>query len=291
MSSNLEAFTQPHRLDNTPYLPGCTIALKCADDPSIANCLDSIDDNVSVHVVITPSDRIQRLLEERGVEYSMTEYGNIARSAQLSIERSPEDTVIVMDSDTRFTPGSIRRLREALVSNIVAKPAIEFETDGYVSSVIARARHSFNNRPDFATCPGLAFRKRELTEACGQIFNPLIRWTEDADLNFRMHQAGVGMAFVPEAKILHGPVDLGHELRSAFYYGIGKRLSVEHTPGRATPEEFPDCIINALHSPRRIRENLQSVGVAGFVLDAVWQGIYLTGYHRQKHTGAWSITE
>jgi hypothetical protein len=272
-------------------LPPCTIGLKCADDPNIAECLDSIDDDVLVHVVITPSERIEKLLEERGIEYSTTEYGNIAKSAQLSVERAASDNVIVMDSDTRFMPGSIRKLRRALLTNVVAKPSILFETDSYMSEVISRGRHAFNNRGDFATCPGLAFRKTELTEACGRIFNPLIRWTEDADLNFRMKQAGVGLAFVPDAQIVHGPIDLPHELRAAFYYGIGKRLSVEHTPGRETPEEFPDFIINALKAPLRVRENLHSVGVAGLLLDTVWQGIYISGYHAQKTLGKWTITE
>lgn len=272
-------------------LPPCSIGLKCADDVAIERCLDSIDDDVSVHVVITPSQRIERILNRRGVEYSTTAYGNIARSAQLSIERSPTDNVIVMDSDTWFMPGSIRRMREALVDNIVAKPRIRFETNMYTSEVIARGRHAFNNRPDFATCPGLAVRKTELTEACGQIFNPLVRWTEDADLNFRMHQAGIGLKLVPEAEIVHGPIDLAHELRAAFFYGIGKRLSVEHTPGRLTPEEFPDFVINALRAPLRVRENLQSTGPAGLGLDALWQAIYLAGYHAQKKLGRWTITE
>ena len=196
-----------------------------------------------------------------------------------------------MDSDARFAPGSIRKLREALLTNIVAKPSIRFETDGYLSEVISRGRYAFNNRSDFATCPGLAVRRAELTEACGQIFNPLIRWTEDADLNFRMKKYGIELAFVPDAEIVHGPVNLSHELRAAFKYGIGKRLSVEHTPGRETPEEFPECVINAFTSPLRIRENLKSSGFAGLLLDTVWQGIYLAGYHAQKSLGRWTITE
>ncbi len=276
---------------NNAPLPPCTIGLKCADDPSIVECLNSIDDDVSVHVVITPSERIERLLKKRSVDYSLTEYGNIAKSAQLSIERAPSDNVIVMDSATCFTPGSIRKLREALLTSVVAKPSIRFETDSYISEVISRGRHAFNNRPDFATCPGLAIRRTELTEACGRIFNPLIRWTEDADLNFRMKQASVSMAFVPDAQIVHGPIHLPHELRAAFYYGVGKRLSVEHTPGRETPEEFPGFLINALKAPLRIRENLQSSGVAGLLLDTVWQGIYISGYHAQKLLGKWTIAE
>jgi GTP:adenosylcobinamide-phosphate guanylyltransferase len=110
----------------------CSIAIKCADDPLIERCLDSIDDpGVAINVVATPSPRIEALLEKREVPYSLTSYGNIAKAAQISVEEAAHDHVIVMDSDAYFAPGAINILRNAIETAPVAKPRLEFQSDGY----------------------------------------------------------------------------------------------------------------------------------------------------------------
>jgi hypothetical protein len=275
-------------------LPGCSIALKCANDPSILRCLDSIDDDVSVNVVITPNDTIAGLLRDREVPFSVTDYGNIAKSTELSVQEAEHDQVIVMDSDTWFLPGSIRKIREALQEHVFAKPTLHFESSGPVTRAIAGKRHAFNNQPGYVTNPGLGMRRAEVADRCGgYIFNPHIRWTEDADLNYRAGLAGLEAAYVPEAVVCHEPVTLRHDLRAAFLYGIGKRLSIEHTPGRVPYEEFPDIAIAALKGalPSNLARKVQREGMSQATLDIMWQAFYIAGYHAQKRTNKWTLEE
>src|SRR5689334_3075095 len=145
-------------------LPPCSVAVKCADDMDIVRCLDSIDDpEVAVNAVITPSERVEALLRERGIPFVLTEYGNIAKSAQLSVENAEHDNVIVMDSDVHFAPGAVRLLRAALVHSPVAKPRLRFEDDGsYWSRVVADSRNRYNDVPNKAINPGLALRRKEV---------------------------------------------------------------------------------------------------------------------------------
>jgi GT2 family glycosyltransferase len=276
-----------------PEFLGCSIAIKCADDPLLERCLDSIDDpTVAVNAVITPSDQTESLLREREIPFVVTEYGNIAKSAQLSVDTAEHDNVIVMDSDAYFMPGAIRKLREALTKTPVAKPRLEFLDDGsYISRVIAASRQSYNALPDNATNPGLALRRTEIAERCGYIFNPLIRWTEDADLNYRLKLHDVPMTYVPEAIICHDLVSLSHELKCAFLYGVGKRLSVENTPGRPAIEEFSAIAQRALSGEtlKEICKTAAEKDLGSLALATIWRTLYLTGYHAQRQTGRWAV--
>lgn len=275
-------------------LAPCSIALKGANDPLIERCLDSIDDDVSVHAVITPYDTTEGILRERNIPYTVTAYGNIAKSTEISVQEAEHDHVIVMDSDTWFAPGSIRHLREALKESPLAKGKIEFLADSAITRAIARHREPFNCQPDSVSNPGLAMRRSEVAQACrGYIFNPLIRWTEDADLNYRVQQAGLPITYVPEAIIRHDPVSLDHELRAAFLYGVGKRLSIEHTPDRQPYEEFPTIAMNALRGvlPHNMLKKGRTLGWDVAVLDSAWQIVYHAGYHAQKRTQKWTVPE
>lgn len=274
----------------------CSIGIKCADDPLIERCLDSIDDpTVSVNAVITPSYRIQDLLEERGVPYVITDYGNIAKSAQLSLEHAEHDNVIIMDSDAYFGAGAIQGLRRALSTAVVAKPRLEvLEGSSHISKVISKHRKVFNDQPNYAVNPGLALRRTELEQQCGgYIFNPKIRWTEDADLNYRMQKNDVPLTYVPDAVLYHNPVALKHELRCALLYGAGKRLSIEHTPGRDPTEELSMIARRIIDGTtfRAMHETVHEKDLGGAVLSAIWRTLYLAGYHIQKHTKRWSLPE
>jgi len=283
-----------NEIANTPELESCSIALKCANEPRemLERCLDSIDDDVNIHVAMTPNEELRELFEERDVYYTVTEYGNIARSTEASVNQAPDDLVIVMDSDTWFLPNSIRKLRESLITSTITKPRIEFLTDSWISGVIANKRRPFYDRPYYPANPGLAFRRSELAEAVGgQIFNPNVRWTEDADLNYRLRLAGVSVSFVPEAVLMHDAISLAHELRTAFYYGVGKRLSIEENPGRPSSEDFPGSIISFMKeiSPEALQKTSSQIGIPATLLNSIWRIIYLSGYNAQKHLDRWSV--
>ena len=97
--------------------------------------------------------------------------------------------------------------------------------------------------------------------------------------------------YVPEAVLMHGPVTFNHEIKAAFLYGIGKRLSVEQTPDRDPTEEFPDIMIAGLKGlrPSNVFKNLTERGLGVSAFDRLWRSIYLAGYHSQKISGHWSV--
>lgn len=274
-------------------LPGCSVAIKCADDLRIERCLDSIDDSaVSVHAVITPSERIEDFLRERDIRYVTTEYGNLAKSAELAVLEAEHDNVIIMDSDAYFEPGAVRLLRTALVTAPVAKPRLEFLDDGsWISKLIADSRRRYNATPNHATTPGLGLRRQEVIESCGRSFNPSVRWAEDTDLNYRIQRARLDIANVTDAVVVHDAVSLRHELRCAFQFGVGKRLSVENTSGRPSKEEL-GLVLSSLVKMGNVRKAIDFIGHSGLdaaLLQSVWRVLYLTGYHAQKRTGRWSL--
>ena len=290
MSSTLERTPTPPEV-----LDGCSIALKCANEPTelLERFFASIDDDVAVNVVATPNRSNEGYLRHRRIPYTLTEYGNIAMSTQLSVDQAEFDTVIIADADTYFLPESIRCLREALSKHELVKPRIVFDVgNGYVSKLIARHREPFNSQPDYASNPGLGFHRASLRTQCGgYIFNPLIRWTEDADLNHRVKKAGLTTHYVEEAVIVHDAITMQHELRAAFFYGIGKRLSIEHTPGRQPREEAAQVLRDVLKAirPDHMAHRINSTGADVVMLDTIWQAIYLAGYHAQKRTGNWTV--
>lgn len=274
-------------------LPSCSVAIKCADDPKIVECLDSIDDSsVAINAAITPSERVEEILREREIPYVITEYGNIGKTAQLCVSTAEHDNVIVMDSDSIFAPNTIQLLRQALVDHPVVKPKLRFENDGaYISKVIAASRERYNSIPDKATCPGLAIRRSEVAEACGGlIFKPQVRWTEDADFNYRLRQNNIPVHFVPDAEIWHGPVSLSHELRCGFLYGVGKRLSMDNDATRPSREDFSILLKNivAASTYRDAAQRVSEYGLGGTLLATAWRTLYYAGYHAQKYSGNWT---
>ena len=241
---------------------------------------------------MTPNEELKELFESRGVSYTVTDYGNIAKSTEVSISDAIDDHVIVMDADTWFVPGSIRKLRESLQTSIIAKPRIEFLTDNWMSKVIASKRRPFYDRPDYPANPGIAIRKSEVKPLVGgYIFNPNVRWTEDADLNYRLKNAGVPVSYIPDAILFHDTINLDHELRTAFYYGIGKRLSVEQNPNRPSTEDLPKAAIDFIKEfhPQNLADSVSQIGKAATVLQLAWRVIYLSGYNAQKISGRWTV--
>lgn len=270
-----------------PEAPLCSVGIKCADDHLIKRCLDSIDDpTVTINAAITPSPRVEQLLDERGIPYVVTPYGNTAKTAQLAVDTAERDHVIVMDSDCYFAPGAISALREGFTEAPVVKPQLKFFSDSYLSGLTARNRQRYYDYPGRAIGAGMGVCRSEVTERCGYVFDPSIRWGEHMDLDYRMKANDVPLAYAADGVIYHDPIPLGHDMRCAFLHGVRRQLSAEHDSA-----ENIDEVLRKLVEPetwQMVRENLQERGVDGALYAAAYRTVRFVGYNAQKYLGKWA---
>lgn len=205
-----------------------SIIIPCADDVRIKNCIDSIDEDVEIIVVLNgPTIEVTKILEGYNVRKIEIKERNLSKSLNMGIEESTNQHVILIDSDCRFEKGAIRALFKNMMDNFIVKGKIVFLNNDFFSRVIAGVREYSYYNPPKPYNPFLGIRKDVKNLIGGYYFDETIHWTEDADLNTRLKKAKIKVAYVFSARAFHAPVTLRQDLRSAFRYGIGKRIRVE----------------------------------------------------------------
>jgi|YNPMSStandDraft_1061717.scaffolds.fasta_scaffold09083_5 GT2 family glycosyltransferase len=221
------------------------IVIPCADDLRLTQCLDSIDEDVEIIVVLNgATDAIRQLVIERHVRYYELPKRNLGAACDVGVRVAKASSVLLMNSDCTFARGTIKCLAEALDHAMVARGRVVFGIRDPISRIIANARDYAHTRPDKAYQPPLAFRKEIIGLIGGYYFDPDIHWTEDADFSRRVKAAGVPIAFLPDAIVYHPALSLHEDLRSAVRYGIGRRIAEEkrlvgvHPPFRPYPRKI-----------------------------------------------------
>lgn len=205
-----------------------SIAIPCADDLRIKICLESIDEKVETIVVLNgATNKIRKIVRGYKVKTVEIPERNLAKALNVGITRSKNEKVIFMDADCRFEKGAIKKLYKGLDNYVVAKGKVIFESNNFISKIIAKVReYSYYDSPKPYN-PFLGINKRIKKLISGYFFDDKIYWTEDADMNTRLKEANIKVNYVFKAKVFHPPLSLKQDLRSAFRYGIGKRIRVE----------------------------------------------------------------
>lgn len=245
-----------------------SIIIPCADDLRIKNCLESIDEKVETIVVLNgATNKLRKLVKGYKVKTAEISERNLAKALNVGIAKSKNKKVIFMDADCRFEKGAIRKLYEGLGSYDVAKGKVIFESDNFISKTIARVReYSYYDIPKPYN-PFLGINKKIKHLIDGYFFDSKIHWTEDADMNSRLKKAKIKVNYVFKAKVFHPPLSLKHDLRSAFRYGIGKKIRVE--TGRAS------CI--GTHFSK-IVDVANKKGFWSGIYYFIWNTFYVLGY-------------
>lgn len=223
-----------------------SIIIPCADDIRIKDCIESIDVNVEIVVVLNGATKeVKEIARAHKVTQVLLKERNLAKALNVGIKRAKNARVILIDSDCIFHKGAIEKIYKALKSNFVAKGKVIFESNGFFSKIVAETRDYVYYNPPKPYNPFLGIRKDVNKLIGGHYFDEHIHWTEDADLSSRLTRSGVKVKYVFSARVYHPPLTLKYDLRSAFRYGIGKRIRVlkGKTQGVGTHfQNIPDLI-------------------------------------------------
>ncbi|MHA1829434.1 MAG: glycosyltransferase [Candidatus Heimdallarchaeaceae archaeon] len=248
-----------------------TVVIPCADDVRIKSCIESIDENVEILVVLNgATKKVVNIVKKFGVRKVVLRERNLAKALNVGIKKAKNSKVILIDSDCTFQKGAIRKAFVGLDKNLIVKGRVIFRSNSFFSKIIAKTRdYSYYDSPKPYN-PFLCIRKGIVGKIGGYYFDERIFWTEDADLNQRIKKAGIKVEYVYSAIAYHPPLTLSYDLRSAFRYGIGKRIRVEKgtASGIGTHfEKIPDVVVKK--------------GILVGIYYFFWNLAYLLGYAYQ----------
>ena len=211
-----------------------SVVIRCWNDSSVLQCIDSIDLDVEVIVSFTGADDLAARIREHGARCVRAPRSNLSRVSNIGFNATTYDKVILTDSDTVFEPGCVGRLRDALGTFRAARARLRFEGDYGLSKIVAEARDYVNGLPLLYT-PGIAVRKDLLPEVGGFLFNDPVPYAVDTDLDFRVKRARVPVAYLTDAWLRHTAVSVRHDLRAAYRIGGGCRTQGGRVRNRRVP--------------------------------------------------------
>jgi glycosyltransferase involved in cell wall biosynthesis len=204
-----------------------SIVIRCLNDPGVIPCIESIDLDAEVIVSYTGDDDLAARIREKGAQCILAPRSNLSRVSNTGFDATSFDKVILTDSDTVFEPGCVGKLRDALGRFRAARARLRFESDQGPSKIVADARDYVNGLPHLYT-PGIAIRKDLLPLVGGFLFNEIVPYAVDADLDLRVRRARIPVAYLTDAWVRHSPISVRHDLRAAYRIGGGCRVSMEH---------------------------------------------------------------
>lgn len=146
---------------------------------------------------------------------------NLGRALDEGIHAARYDTIVLMDSDCVFAEGALAFAATCLRAHALVRGTCHFASRGPVSRVIANVRTITTTIVVGAYKPPLALARRRVAERLGHFFDHAILWCEDAEFDARRTAAGIDVHFAPQLAILHDPLTIGTDLRSAWRYGRG----------------------------------------------------------------------
>lgn len=257
-----------------------SVIIPCADDVRIKNCIDSIDEDVEIVVVLNgPTSEVVKILEDYSVKKVEIKERNLSKALNIGIKSAVNQCVILIDSDCWFEHGAIRGLFNVLQSNYIAKGNVVFQHNDFFSEVIAKTREYSYYNPPKPYNPFLGIRKDVKEHIGGYYFDETIHWTEDADLSIRLKKATIKVSYVFSAKAFHPPLSLKHDLRSAFRYGIGKRIRVEKRNSNSVGTHFS-----------KIPDVMSKKGFCTGLYYVIWNCSYFLGYMYQMVANPYKLT-
>lgn len=257
-----------------------TIVIGVRDDLKIRNCLDSIDEKVEVILSLNdPTPELLNLVndilqqKEQGLAYQNLEivvytidYPSIAGAYNNGILKASYQEILLMDSDCTFEKGCIRKLHQALGHNFLSKGLLVYSYQTFLHSIVARAREFHATSSVNAYKPGILLKKDIIKHIDGYYFHPSLCWLEDSEFDSRVQKAGLKISYDPSAITYHAPLTVRRDLRSAFWYGVGKRIGV------------------------RLGLHRKPTGLAGSVRKYIFEGSKQKGIFTGLYLFVWKLT-
>ena len=86
-----------------------SIIIPCADDLRVAQCIESIDENAEIIVVLNgPTEQIKNLVKKYFVKTFFLKERNLGMALNVGIKNASYNRVLLMDSDCVFFKNTIR---------------------------------------------------------------------------------------------------------------------------------------------------------------------------------------
>lgn len=248
-----------------------SIIIPCSTDTRIGKCIESIDENVEIVVVLNGSNKqVRNIVKKYNVKTVFSKKANLANALNLGIENSKNKKIIFIDSDCVFKKGAIKKVYKALDNNVVVKAKVFFDYNSWQSKIVAETRDYVNYNEPKPYNPFLAINKSIIKYSGGYYFDSNIFWTEDADFYNRYKNSKVSIKYLYSAEAVHPPLSFLQDLTSAFKYGIGKRIRVERKSSKGLGTHFSNI-------PDIVTKKSISSGIYYFV----WNISYILGYLHQ----------
>ncbi len=261
-----------------------SVIIRCKEDKRVFDCIESIDQDVAIIVVLGENDSLKNQLEQMNISCYVSPPGNLSLVSNIGFLAAKTEKVIITDSDTVFYPGCIRKINEALDKYKVARAKLIFKSCKKVilSKQVSEARNFVNSLPVVYT-PGVGLRKDILPDVGGFLFNENVPFAVDADLDYRIKMACLDIAFLNDALVQHDCEKLKHDLKAARRIGRGCRKSAE-TLGHIYVNTNVNSIgkymkgVKTRHYPSIIKDK----GISVFLYQLIWDCNFYFGYNCQR---------
>ncbi len=263
-----------------------TVLIPVSNDLRILNCLKSIDEKVEIMISLNkPSTELLRLIKDikagtypelcnLQINTCQIDYLSIAGAYNQGIKEAKYDNILLMDSDCTFEKGTIRKLYNNYQSNLLSKGQVVFNRSNWISGVIARAREFHTSDKISAYSPPLLFNKKIIKYIGKHYFHPNLCWLEDSEFDNRVQKADLKISYDSTAVVYHPELTLLKDLRSAFWYGVGKNIGVKFGIHKK-----PTGVFGSIN--KYLKEGKKAKGLASGLYLVLWKMTLLLGYFTQ----------
>lgn len=265
-----------------------TIVVPVSKDKRIRKCIESIDEDVEIVVVLNnnPSREVKSIIRNsrRCKIVTINETGcNLAKVFNEGIKSATHDKILLMNSDCTFQPGLIREINWLLEMHDIVKARVAFDYEKYSQYLVAQCRYLFHHVFDGGKNlfgPGLSFKKSILSAVGGYFFDERMRWGEDGEFSNRINSSPLNI-FIIEKNIFHGKEGIVHDLKVAFKIGEGSGIKNR----KDGVSGFNALTADSLHfltdhkKQFRLAYNHGGLILLGYFL--LWKVVFHIGFYRE----------
>lgn len=208
-----------------------TIVIPVSNDRRIGRCIESIDEDTEIIVVLNnnPTREVMEIvrMSKRCKIITMREEGcNLAKVFNEGIKSAIHNKVMLMNSDCIFQPGLIREASRQLDFHDVVKARVLFDYESRSQFLVSQCRYLFHhvfNEGKNLYGPGLSFKKSILNMIGGYYFDERMGWGEDGELSNRINFSSLKILILKH-NVLHEKEGMVHDLKIAHKIGRGSGI-------------------------------------------------------------------
>lgn len=208
-----------------------SVVICVADDLRLAKMLDSINEGCEVLVVLNgATSEIKELVNS----YSNSKIfklktveipdRNLSKARNVGMINAKYKKVVFYDSDCVMVNGALKKYDEYLNNYLLVDGTVKFKDDNFQSRIVSILRSL--GLPGYALCPSIGIN-RDIKKQIDYYFDEDIKWVEDAELNQRAKKKNVEVGIIKELTCIHDNLTFKQDLRSAFRYGTGVKISAK----------------------------------------------------------------